>query len=109
VKRHPYAALVASALVLVIALVLSGVRLELWLLAVATACSSVVVVLFGAGRWRGASSFVVPLLLALPWIVDKGDDDGLWILWFPFVLSMIPLIVVGAWIVAKVRSSTGNS
>jgi hypothetical protein len=108
-RRHPYSLLAAAALMLVIVLVLSGVRFELWLLGVAAAVSTVLVVLSGAGRWRGASSFVVPLLLALPWIVDKGDDDGLWILWFPFVLGMIPLIVVGAWIVARVRPSTGSS
>jgi hypothetical protein len=108
-KRHPYAMLVASALMLVILLLVSGVRLGLWLLGVATVVSTVVVVLSGAGRWRGASSFVVPLLIAVPWIVDKGDEDGLWVLCFPLVLGMIPLIVAGSWIVARIATPKSGS
>ena len=27
-----------------------------------------------------------PALLTAPWLAPRGDDDGLWVLWFPLVV-----------------------
>ena len=102
-RRHPYPALVGCSLALVVVLVLSGIRLQLWLLALAVALSSVLVVVSGGRRWLGASLFVLPLLVAVPWIVDKGDNDGLWVLWFPFVVVMIPATATASAVVTRLR------
>ncbi len=42
-----------------------------------------------------------PLLLAF-WTAPRGDGDGLWILWLPFLAGFIGVIATAAWVGTRV-------
>ena len=101
-RRFQFPLLVAAAAFLMLLLKVVGVTLELWGLWVLVVVGIVLVHVSRGPRWRGAIAFVLPVLVSVPWVVDKGDEDGLWILWFPFVLYMVPLIAMGSWLGSRI-------
>ena len=85
-------------------LIVTGLQFEPWVHWLAVAMASVLVARTDTPRWRGATLFVMPIFSSVPWIVDKGDQDGLWLIEYPLVLFMIPLIVLASWAIGRVVS-----
>lgn len=66
----------------------------------------------GAG-WRG-NAFVTGALLAAPalasaaWLAPRGDDDGLWVLWFVTVVFAGALAAGGHAVAVAVKDRAGQ-
>ena len=51
------------------------------------------------------AAVAVPALALAPWTAPRGDNDGLWVLWFPFLFGFLFLLAgagaTGAWMVGR--------
>ncbi|HET7487123.1 MAG TPA: hypothetical protein VFJ85_04290 [Acidimicrobiales bacterium] len=66
-----------------------------WWLAIAAAAGLGAVARSRKSALVGAA-VVVPALLLAGWTAPRGDNDGLWILWFPFLAGFLVLLSVVA-------------
>lgn len=61
------------------------------------------------GAWLGGHPVVAGALLAAPalitagWLAPRGDEDGLWILWFPVVVFAAGAAAGAHWAAAEAR------
>lgn len=78
-----------------------------WALVLAAAAAFVL----GLARfdpWRTGILLNVPALLTAGWVVDRGDEDGLWILIYPvlvfYMVVAAGLVAVGRWLRSRTTS-----
>jgi hypothetical protein len=48
-------------------------------------CGALVGVLLGGHPLVTGAALAAPALLTAGWLAPRGDDDGLWLLWFPTI------------------------
>ena len=42
----------------------------------------------------GSLAFLLPIVTTVGWTAPRGDQDGLWLLWFPTVLLFLPAMAL---------------
>lgn len=75
-----------------------------WWLAIGVA--TVLGALMGSDQSASVGSAVaLPALALAPWTAPRGDNDGLWVLWFPLLFGFLLLLAgagaMGGWIVTR--------
>lgn len=55
------------------------------------------------GPWRTGLLLALPALAIAWWTAPRGDNDGLWLLWFPILLALVPFAAACHWAGAALR------
>ena len=59
-----------------------------------TTIGSITVWRLNCSAWLGSLLFLLPIVTTVGWTAPRGDEDGLWLLWFPTVVLFLPAMAL---------------